>query len=639
MAENMLAHPSTSSTRISLPDFPMKSHSAKKISSLYEIEYLSEKDKVQPTDLPTVNPNAAYRSFTRADCYSRDSSRIFSRMKTCRYLEYQNACIATIEATLNSGLVMVTLFPNFTMALVDPNLTKALKVQIQIARAPQVASAITATLHYQIVYMIQDHVFNLSMHETDDLYSSRQIPKRELIKLLPDKWITSYEKLHEHSQPIQSTSSQIMSKGDGTTEIKFDHSHLHSFQNPNIFPTQLMMQPNEKPAQFHDQEDPDCCCPLCESGPERSLIESFSADGKPLYMFKDPVTGHGPWALNCSCELCTDDRLAAWIDCMDITASKPGKRKKKKNLTQDEFYKIWINRDPDIGPLGEDNGKYVYLVDYSSHKSLPNTKVLPEPCKPPSPPPPKSSTQSPANTSKKSKPFLQPCYKKINKWVKKNPDFLAPQKPISTTDISDAPTKITAAEATLNWQTENAIAQNHVLKRIDSKISNVETKIDDNTKMVRDLIQQPAAPGQDFFSHLAQREKEIQKLKDQIKTLQETGKIPEPTHRAETIELFPSIRQKNPLPAEGVRITFPEVPKCTKPILEESPPRSPPSKQVSKSLMIQEEDQNPLTKFLKDYTKSTIPKISTVQNPESSTEADSGKSSKSSEESEFSSDK
>ncbi|KAK5813018.1 hypothetical protein PVK06_028464 [Gossypium arboreum] len=61
MAENMLTRPSTSSTSISLLDFPMKSHSAKKISSLYEIEYLSKEDKVQPTDLSTVNPYAAYR--------------------------------------------------------------------------------------------------------------------------------------------------------------------------------------------------------------------------------------------------------------------------------------------------------------------------------------------------------------------------------------------------------------------------------------------------------------------------------------------------------------------------------------------------------------------------------------------------
>ncbi|KAK8322522.1 hypothetical protein V6Z12_A12G172200 [Gossypium hirsutum] len=96
---------------------------------------------------------------------------------------------------------MVTLFPNFTMALADPNLTKALKVQIQIAGAPQVAPAISAALYYQIVYRIQDHAFNLSRHETDDsllisvntndqphcVHVLRQIPKQELIKLLPEK--------------------------------------------------------------------------------------------------------------------------------------------------------------------------------------------------------------------------------------------------------------------------------------------------------------------------------------------------------------------------------------------------------------------------------------------------------------------
>ncbi|KAG8492315.1 hypothetical protein CXB51_009806 [Gossypium anomalum] len=564
-----------------------------------------------------------------------------------RYLEYQNACIVTVEATLNSGLVMVTLFPNFTMALADPNLTSALKVQVQIAGAPQIASAITVTLHYQIVYKIQDHSFNLSNHGTEDsllisvntndqphcVHVPRKIPKKELIKLLPEKWITNYEQLHEHSDPIQSTLSQIISKGDGTTEIKFDHSHL-------------------KPQREKDN--------------------------------------------------------------------------KNRNSSQDEFYRKWMTGDPDIGPLGEDNGKYVYLVDYSTRKPLPDIQVPSEPCKHFSPPPPKTNFPSLEKPPKKSKPFSLPCYKKINKWVKKNPDFLVSQNPIpvacmikptaSTTSYDKefppleeyssenyvhvpkisskiqtstpgTSPKISAAEATLNWQTENAIAQNHILKRIDSKISTIESKIDDNTKMVRDLIQllqkrldevarQPAAPGQDFFSHIAQREKEIQKLKDQIKTLQETGKIPEPAPRRETIELFPSIRKQNLLPAEGVQITFPELPKRTKPSTyeifleikkqqakkkekkektiaeqmvtepsnqeeeqiqkklgkrpvseEKTPPTSPP-KQASKSLMIQEnEGQNPLTKFLKDYVKSSIPKISAIQDKKSSDESDKDSSS------------
>ncbi|KAH1114456.1 hypothetical protein J1N35_007834 [Gossypium stocksii] len=75
------------------------------------------------------------------------------------------------------------------------------------------------------------------------MYPYPQIPKAELIKLLPKKWITNYEMLHEHDQPIQSTKSQTISKKDGTTKIKFDHSHLRSLKTRSVFPTMLMMQP------------------------------------------------------------------------------------------------------------------------------------------------------------------------------------------------------------------------------------------------------------------------------------------------------------------------------------------------------------------------------------------------------------
>ncbi|KAK8564073.1 hypothetical protein V6N12_036204 [Hibiscus sabdariffa] len=71
-----------------------------------------------------------------------------------KYLKYEDACIATVEVTMNNGLIMVTLFPNFTMALADPNLMEALKVQIHIVGAPQVADSIIATLHYQFAYRI-----------------------------------------------------------------------------------------------------------------------------------------------------------------------------------------------------------------------------------------------------------------------------------------------------------------------------------------------------------------------------------------------------------------------------------------------------------------------------------------------------
>ncbi|KAH1067455.1 hypothetical protein J1N35_032442 [Gossypium stocksii] len=306
---------------------------------------------------------------------------------------------------------MVTLFPNFTMALADPNMLSALQVQVQIVGAPQVPSSIVATLHYHIVYRIQDHAFNLSKHGSGDsllitantndqphcVHVPRQILRKELIKLLPEKWVTNYEKLHEHSQPIQSTKSQILSKGDGTTEIKFGHDHLHDSKGPPIFPTQLMMQPLGNPATSHDNDDPECCCDLCDPGFERKLIQSFSADGKPLYIFKDEKTGHCPWDLDCSCQSCVSDRFDAWIDGMDNSASKPGKKKTKKKSTQSEFYERWMNGDPLIGPFGEDNGKFIYLVDYSAtlpppgQISLPETNNFPPPSQPPDKKPPQES--------------------------------------------------------------------------------------------------------------------------------------------------------------------------------------------------------------------------------------------------------
>ncbi|KAK8270837.1 hypothetical protein V6Z12_D11G223400 [Gossypium hirsutum] len=184
-------------------------------------------------------------------------------------------------------MAMVTLFPNFTMSLQDLNLIDALKVQIQIIGAEMVESAVTATLYYQIVYRVQDHAFKLSNQGSEDpllisvntkeephrVHVPKQIPKQELLKLLPEKW------------PIRSTKSQIITRPDGTSEIKFDHSHLKQLPTPPIFSTQMMLQPLQP-----DDSEPD---------PEAPFIQSFQSNGKPLYFFKDPKAGHCPWDLNC----------------------------------------------------------------------------------------------------------------------------------------------------------------------------------------------------------------------------------------------------------------------------------------------------------------------------------------------------
>ncbi|KAI4310542.1 hypothetical protein MLD38_035514 [Melastoma candidum] len=129
-----------------------------------------------------------------------------------RYVEYQHACIGTIETTLNAGTVFVTLYPNFCMSLQDPKLLSALQIQIQIAGPQQDPNSIEATLHYQMSYRVQNHALDLKVpNDANDaliiyadyhhaqaptcLHVPRQITRGELLKLLPERWITNYEQL------------------------------------------------------------------------------------------------------------------------------------------------------------------------------------------------------------------------------------------------------------------------------------------------------------------------------------------------------------------------------------------------------------------------------------------------------------
>ncbi|KAK9028847.1 hypothetical protein V6N11_025984 [Hibiscus sabdariffa] len=237
------------------------------------------------------------------------------------YSEAYYACIGTVEATMNNGLVM-----------------------IHIVGAQQVESSIIATLHYQFVYRIQDHSFRLDGCGSNDsllitvntqdqphcVHVPRRIPRDELIQLLPEKWVTSYDQIHATKQPIRSTNTKIISKGDGTSEIRFDHNHLKDSPTPPIFPTQMMMTPRGDLTQTHDKEDPDCWCELCHPRAESRMIEFFDAEGKPILFYKDLVTGHCPWDMDCSCEQCVEEDFVQEIEGGYHTSHNPHKKKKNR---------------------------------------------------------------------------------------------------------------------------------------------------------------------------------------------------------------------------------------------------------------------------------------------------------------------
>ncbi|KAK8522917.1 hypothetical protein V6N12_056610 [Hibiscus sabdariffa] len=220
-----------------------------------------------------------------------------------------------------------------------------------------------------------------------------------------------------------------------------------------------------------------------------------------------------------------------------------------------------MNGDPTVGPLAEDHGRFVFLVDYGP-KVKEEKPALQSPPPESSPPDP-----SPPSPIRKEKP-VQPCYKKIqnpagssyNKDFPPLEEFIENEyRHIPKIPIQLHGEKVSAAEATLNWQTENALAQNATLQRIDAKVAQmdtkitmVETKVDSNTKIANELIvslhrmlkeaeRRPAEPGQDLLYYIKQKTQEIQRLKDHIKYLQEHG-LPSSAQES----LFPSMSRAPP---------------------------------------------------------------------------------------------
>ncbi|KAL2512846.1 hypothetical protein Adt_18446 [Abeliophyllum distichum] len=169
-----------------------------------------------------------------------------------RYADYQHVCIGTVETTLNAGTILVTMFPNFNMLIADLQLLPALKFQVQIVGAVPTRITYGATLHYQMVYRIQNYSLDFITPQSPEdalflqtetnhpscIYVPRQIPRNELHKLIPETWLTSYEQHHQNSknaQPIQSTTHHFRRNSKCQVEIMFKR---HTQKKPPCFPTQ-----------------------------------------------------------------------------------------------------------------------------------------------------------------------------------------------------------------------------------------------------------------------------------------------------------------------------------------------------------------------------------------------------------------
>ncbi|KAL2486357.1 hypothetical protein Adt_31113 [Abeliophyllum distichum] len=221
------------------------------------------------------------------------------------------------------------MFPNFNMPIADLQLLSALKFQIQIVGAVPTGITYGATLHYQMVYRIQNH--------PSCIYVPKQIPRNELLKLIPDTWLTSYVQHHQNSknaQPIQSTTHHFRRNSKGQDEIMFKREPTQ--KKPPCFPTHYAFTKAE----------------------ENISIYVFDSEENPIYVQSED--GHMNWDIS-SCQKCTRGSRS--------TRSPSQSSQRKLQMAYEQS-------SPHVGLLGEPSGKFDYFVTYTPPPST-DERIIP----------------------------------------------------------------------------------------------------------------------------------------------------------------------------------------------------------------------------------------------------------------------
>ncbi|GMN43201.1 hypothetical protein TIFTF001_012402 [Ficus carica] len=195
------------------------------------------------------------------------------------------------------------------------------------------------------------------------------------------------------------------------------------------------------------------------AGDSKADILSFSSNGSPQFAYKSQ-TGHCYWDV-CFCPACINDHST------DDQPDQPKKISSGKKLK-----KRYQNGDKQIGTLGQPSGKFDFLVTYSPPPRT-DGQIIPtgweedtddHPRSSPSPPKmtpsvalPQICMMSPANYEEEFPP-LQPAT--TNDGIEtRQPKVLNSR----TVEPDGTFKRVAPAEAVLNWQSENLIAQNKVL--------------------------------------------------------------------------------------------------------------------------------------------------------------------------------
>ncbi|KAH9769495.1 hypothetical protein KPL71_012023 [Citrus sinensis] len=313
-------------------------------------------------------------------------------MLDTRFKQYQDVVIGTVLTTLHAGSVLLTFYPNFNLSLQDPNLPTTLKIP-------------------------------------------RQIPRHELIMLMPLEWISNYEQFHNNTAPIQTSESMFERRQDGTTA----------------------------------QED--------------LPITGFNSEGYPVYPAKH--NGHFLWDAPGSgmCDPtcpCWDD----WEEDGDYVPRWKKKPKRKKPPVSCHHYDPKPPHDPPPppAPLPYYQKELQWIAKHCRSET-------PSPIPLPTPPLTCMMFSSTSSDYSSSFPPLELHTDSLRNVVSK--PFIP--SPITSTGHLEPPKPF---KSVLNWQTQNARAQNDTLLNINSKVENIslrteqlETKVDSISAQMQQIHQ------------------------------------------------------------------------------------------------------------------------------------------------------
>ncbi|KAH9698107.1 hypothetical protein KPL71_023885 [Citrus sinensis] len=315
-----------------------------------------------------------------------------------------------------------------------------------IQGAEQVSSAKIAAIHHQLVYRLQNH--SLILPTPSDLSSDtlmilaespdiptiiqipRQIPRADLLKIMPLEWITNYEHFHQNTTPFKPPPSAPA-------------------EPPRLSFTCSMVQPVDI---------------IPEVLPSRKTLPIMSFTSQGTLVYPDKIDDHFLWDVpgsgRCDPDCpCNDDE--------DDYSSRP----KKKNIIYPAC-KLYLPEDDDDEP------------DYPPPLPLYNKglqwiqKHQPRSCKPvcssagllPTPPMVScmmfsSASASASDYSSEYPPLEKRSDQKHQVWGK---PFV--NSPISSSGHLEEPKPF---EAVLNWQTQNARVQNASLTSLHSKVDQI----------------------------------------------------------------------------------------------------------------------------------------------------------------------